>query len=308
MGDFVLSRFRRLGPRSRPVLFAKAGYGLHAMTTSVGYEVRTPPDRYDWHGLRRGASQFALLQHTLAGTGRLVYEGRPYTVTPGQTMLLYFPHDNRYWLPSDREAAAENASAGGGTRRWEFFYLCVNGSEVMRAWRSAVDNLGPVCTLSSATVDAAAGACLEVLRGEVAAPGRASSLAYDLAMRVLDEAMPRAPLLDERPTREPAIQRAIVLCRQRLTDPDLGVAHLAEAAGLSRFHFTRRFADSEGTPPGEFILRERMKEAVRLLQSTDESVKAVARRAGFHDPNYFAKAFRRSFGVSPREFRRSGMY
>lgn len=296
MGNSVLSRLRRIGPRQRPVLFAKAGYALHAMITSVGYEVRRPGDRYDWHGLRRGSAEFVLLQHTLSGEGRLTFEGQPFTVRPGQTLLLTFPHDNRYWLPAD------------APEPWAFFYLCLNGSEAMRAWRAAIGRRGPVQVLGDQTLDAAAAACCAVLADEVTTPGRASALAYDLAMRLVDEALPRPPVPDERPGRDPAIQRAIEHCRQRIDDPGLGVAHLADAAGYSRFHFSRRFRDSEGMSPGEFILREKMKRAVHLLQSTREPVKTISRRAGFADPNYFGKAFRRVFGVSPGAFRRSGMF
>ena len=38
------------------------------------------------------------------------------------------------------------------------------------------------------------------------------------------------------------------------------------------------------------------------------SVKQISRDCGFEDPNYFAKAFRRTFGASPTEFRTRGMY
>ena len=37
-------------------------------------------------------------------------------------------------------------------------------------------------------------------------------------------------------------------------------------------------------------------------------VKDISGMCGFEDPNYFAKVFRRGFGVSPTEFRTTGMY
>eukprot|EP01030_Chromulinospumella_sphaerica_P034204 gene34204-35187_t len=55
----------------------------------------------------------------------------------------------------------------------------------------------------------------------------------------------------------------------------LPVEKLAEVAGLSRAHFSRVFAASEGMPPAEF--------AAHL------SVKEVSNMSGFEDPNYFAK-------------------
>jgi len=64
-----------------------------------------PPHRrhYDWHGLRRGEAPFVLLQHTLSGSGRsAVRESSHMEMRTGQTLLLSFPHDNRYWLPRAR--------------------------------------------------------------------------------------------------------------------------------------------------------------------------------------------------------------
>jgi AraC-like DNA-binding protein len=50
-----------------------------------------------------------------------------------------------------------------------------------------------------------------------------------------------------------------------------------------------------------------MRSAASLLISA-ASVKEVSRACGFDDANYFAKAFRSSFGASPTEFRTTGMY
>ncbi len=83
---------------------------------------------------------------------------------------------------------------------------------------------------------------------------------------------------------------------------------LADLAGLSRAHFTRVFTRSEGVSPAEYVLNERMRRAVSLLVSSEAAVKQVCRDCGFDDPNYFAKAFRKSYGASPTEFRTTGMY
>ncbi len=54
---------------------------------------------------------------------------------------------------------------------------------------------------------------------------------------------------------------------------------------------------------------ERLDRAAKLLtMSADLPVKDISGMCGFEDPNYFAKVFRRGFGVSPTEFRTTGMY
>ena len=120
------------GTKAVSLAFPKDRYRLHAMVTSAGYEV-CAGRVYDWHGMRRGDAPFVLLQHTIAGRGQLRFEAQRFTLAAGQTMLLSFPHDNRYWL------------ARGDS--WEFFWLCLNGREVLRLWPE-LQRTGPVIALT----------------------------------------------------------------------------------------------------------------------------------------------------------------
>ena len=45
--------------------------------------------------------------------------------------------------------------------------------------------------------------------------------------------------------------------------------------------------------------------ACQLLDSTDDSVKAIAARLGYDDPLYFSRVFRRTQGISPSAYRDS---
>src|SRR3954451_15314335 len=168
---FVLSRFRALGPAAQIPAFPKGGARLHAMVTSAGYD-RRAGGTYDWHGLRRGEAPYVLVQHTLSGRGRLQFGSRRHLLLPGQTMLLRFPHDHRYWC------------AAGET--WEFFWLCLNGREVSRIWHDAMTAHGPVVTLSAAAIDQLATICLGVLEGGARSAPRASALAYGAAMTLAE--------------------------------------------------------------------------------------------------------------------------
>jgi len=167
----------RSGCREASLVFGQRHAQLYAMITSAGYQEENGPS-YDWHGLRRGNAEFALIQYTLEGEGRLAYEGREMQVTPGTAMLLHFPHDNRYWLPP------------GG--RWVFFYVCLNGREVLRHWRALVAKAGPLVALAATRrgVRTAAAACRAVLDREVASAFAGSSLAYAMTMSLLDDCMP----------------------------------------------------------------------------------------------------------------------
>jgi AraC family transcriptional regulator len=287
----MLDALRTLGPGSFAGLFPRGEFRLHAMLASAGYD-RRAGGTYDWHGAKRGDAPFVLLQHTLSGAGRLRYEKRIMEVRPGQTMLLKFPHDNRYWLPPDGA--------------WEFFWLCLNGREVTRLWREVLDRHGPVVSLSPAAQDRLAGFCLAALRQQAATPARASALAYAASMVIAEELLPwaEAPVRADRP---PSLERAISLCQADLVR-SLDVGRMAQAAGYSRHHFSRMFSAHQGLSPARYVLRLRLEEAARQLRSDPAPIKIIARRSGFTDANYFGKVFRKHFGIGPRDFRRSGMY
>ncbi len=88
----------------------------------------------------------------------------------------------------------------------------------------------------------------------------------------------------------------------------LSVAEIAALAGLSRAHFTRKFAGAVGMSPWRFAQTERMRRALGLLiANPDLTVKQISGMSGFEDPNYFAKVFRKQFSISPTEFRRRGV-
>jgi transcriptional regulator GlxA family with amidase domain len=82
---------------------------------------------------------------------------------------------------------------------------------------------------------------------------------------------------------------------------------LAARALMSRRTFTRRFRLATGTTVGAWLLAQRLARAQQLLESTEESVEAIATNAGFGSAaslrQHFADAFRTSPSAWRREFR-----
>ncbi|MCF3641060.1 AraC family transcriptional regulator [Rhizobium sp. TRM95111] len=290
MGNSVLQKLIATGPAMKTVSLPRGRQRLHTMPTSTGYEIRTDAS-YDWDGRRRGQTPFTVLQHTLGGAGNLRYENRTYRLKPGETLLLLVPHNHRYWLED------------GG--RWEFFWISMNGEEALRIHRGILAMAGPVLKLKPETVEHLADCSLRLISGGGETPGRASAIAYEAAMVLYDDVFGSHPVLGQEYR---AMQHVISHIAQNLDKP-LPVEELARVSGLSRSHFSRVFAATEGVPPAEFVLRKRLQRATKLLTKAGNlSVKEVSSMSGFEEPNYFAKVFRRHFGASPTEFRTTGMY
>ena len=104
-----------------------------------------------------------------------------------------------------------------------------------------------------------------------------------------------------RPGRADAIEGYI---DRHLDDPDLDVASIATALGLSRSSLYRAFPVKDGGP-ARFILNRRLdlcREAL-LSGASTESLGDLAARWGFDDYGVFLRAFRRRFGAAPSALR-----
>jgi AraC family transcriptional regulator of adaptative response / methylphosphotriester-DNA alkyltransferase methyltransferase len=78
---------------------------------------------------------------------------------------------------------------------------------------------------------------------------------------------------------------------------------VAREIATSRRQLQRVFEEVGGVSFREYVLRDRMARAARLL-ARGMPVREVARRAGYEHPSHFARAFRRHHGVTPSAYAR----
>lgn len=102
--------------------------------------------------------------------------------------------------------------------------------------------------------------------------------------------------------RSPAIAGAMAWAIEHLHE-DFGTGDWAREARLSTTHFHDRFRRETGFSPADWRTRQRIRVAKGLLGDPSLSVTDVAMRCGFSTSQYFATAFRRLTGASPRDYR-----
>ncbi|MFJ3927119.1 GlxA family transcriptional regulator [Streptomyces sp. NPDC090022] len=87
-------------------------------------------------------------------------------------------------------------------------------------------------------------------------------------------------------------------------ESDLTVESLAARARLSPRHFARAFQAETGVTPGRYVERVRVEHARRLLEAGGDGVAQISRACGYGTPEALRRAFVRTLGQSPTEYRR----
>ncbi|MDX2156217.1 MAG: helix-turn-helix transcriptional regulator [Hyphomicrobiaceae bacterium] len=82
------------------------------------------------------------------------------------------------------------------------------------------------------------------------------------------------------------------------------IQELSAIAGLSAFHLCRIFKAHTGLSVGNYVIRERLSQALRPLMDGDD-ITDLALSHGFSSHSHFTYRFRRFFGLTPSEFKKS---
>lgn len=78
---------------------------------------------------------------------------------------------------------------------------------------------------------------------------------------------------------------------------------IAERFYIHPNYFSKRFKEKVGISFIDYLTTIRMKQAVELLLEGDLKVHQIAERVGFEDAAYFSSVFRKTYGVTPKQYR-----
>ncbi|GGT99600.1 GlxA family transcriptional regulator [Streptomyces violascens] len=158
--------------------------------------------------------------------------------------------------------------------------------------------------LTSAGVAAGIDLCLHIVRRD-----HGSAIANDVARRTV--VPPHRPggqsQFIQRPVPQPQLATttaARAWALGRLHEP-IQLRDLAERESMSVRTFTRRFREEVGLSPGQWLTQQRVEHARHLLESTDLSVDAIARAAGFGTATSLRQHLQATLGVPPTVYRRT---
>ncbi len=99
---------------------------------------------------------------------------------------------------------------------------------------------------------------------------------------------------------ESGLNDMLAFVNEHVNDP-LPPDELARVAGLSTSWFKARFRREIGMPPGEYVLRQKVARAEKLLRTGRFTVTDVAFDLGFSSSQYFATTFRKYTNKRPSD-------
>ena len=104
-------------------------------------------------------------------------------------------------------------------------------------------------------------------------------------------------------------ERTAIMEAKRIIDSQLAFApsceELSQQVHLSLTKLTRGFSSFYGMPIHQYIIEQRLIQAAQLLLDGDRNVGEVATIVGYGKPSNFAAAFKKKYGVAPKNYRAS---
>jgi AraC family transcriptional activator of pobA len=282
-GDIAVDRLPVAGPSLEVVLLEGAGFGT---ASAAGAR---DPHRHDYHELI----------WTRSGSGRHLIDGEEWLVQPGTVTLIGRGQVHVFEQARDLHGAVvrfgDELLHGDGAARTDPTWL-LSG----RGTRAIAVPAGDAARLESA---------IETLHAESRRPLDACSV--DLQRHFLSalllwvERWYDASRTQRRDSDDADLQLlrrfSEALERDFARHGDTG--HYAGELGVPAAALSRALSHVTGHPTKELITERRMLEAARLLRFTDLTVGEIAFRAGFSDPMYFSRVFRRRHGEAPGAYR-----
>jgi AraC-like DNA-binding protein len=87
---------------------------------------------------------------------------------------------------------------------------------------------------------------------------------------------------------------------------ELSLDTLAHYSKLSKFHFSKKFKELTDTSPIQHFINMKIQRACFDLDKTQHTIKQIGEGLGYNDPYYFSRLFKKSVGMSPKQYRDSG--
>ena len=107
--------------------------------------------------------------------------------------------------------------------------------------------------------------------------------------------------------KDETVQRIVSYIENNYINPNLSIDEIANIVNFSPNYVRTIFKNNTNKSISDYITEQRFNKAKELLIGTRYTVKKISEQVGFSDSGYFNTAFKRYFGITPEEFRKSNL-
>lgn len=86
---------------------------------------------------------------------------------------------------------------------------------------------------------------------------------------------------------------------------NIGLGDIAAECFINKFHLSHVFTENFGMSVGQYIRDKKIEMAKDHIEKTELSISEIAERCGFNDLTYFDRLFKKSTGLTPRQYRKN---
>ncbi|MBE7010025.1 MAG: AraC family transcriptional regulator [Ruminococcaceae bacterium] len=223
------------------------------------------------HSFGPSIRNYHLVHYVVSGSGTLYKEGQSYPVKAGQIFVIY-PREVTTYTADEKDP-------------WQYIWIGFSGKMAER-----------LDALSSPVQNYSANTFFELLKASDYVSTR-----EEFVISKLYEMM--SVLFESKQASVPYEQQVINLVQANYMLP-ITVESISETINVDRRYLSRIFKKRRGQTISEYLIRTRLKHASKFL-SEGYPVAQAGSMAGYPDPFNFSKMFKKVYGVSPQEFRRS---
>lgn len=232
----------------------------------------------------RMASPISCIQYVVAGSGIIICDDRIYTANKGDTFLLPEGKNQIYYSNPDNQ--------------FERIWINFTG-ELANALIDIYRLQDTVIFKNTDTSE-----ILERIQ-TVCAQNHDPKLYKEETAR---EFLKLIQLLADHREDAPCIPNAIEEIRLYLDlhiTENLKLSNIAKHFSFSKEHIIRVFKHTYGITPHQYILQSKIRIAMGMLKTTDDTIHEIASKLNFSNPHHFSEAFKTLIGFRPSEYRKA---
>lgn len=266
----------------------KAGENLpNALSVyNVGHQKCEPG--YQWGP---GVRNHYCIHHIISGNGYYEVNGEKYTLSEGDTFILYPDTEVKYY------ADMENP--------WEYAWVGFFGTDADSLIRATDFSKGrPLIrrgSLPKRMIQKQLEMIYELKGNDYESAVAMTGALYTLMAVFMHYAVQKETVKDSHMV---YVEKARTYINTNYSYP-ITIEDVASYVGISRSHLFRSFQMYQQQSPKEYLTDFRIKKARHLLRETSLSISAIAYSVGFENNLYFSKAFKSRMHISPSEYRKN---